>query len=115
MLILAQWPRPDDDRILLPLLIVAAVLSALGLIAFARYLYRRFASQIVKRMQIRDWLWLTILIAVIAGWSADHWLMKPRYRVVKSGAYSVLIDDKTGDMWVQDLIDAGRWVMPKVR
>jgi hypothetical protein len=57
---------------------------------------------------IRDLLWLTLVVALIAAWSIDHW-RKPsgRYRLVETKSELKIFDDKTNAIWIKD--DGDHW------
>jgi hypothetical protein len=55
------------------------------------------------RFSIRDLLWLTRVVALIAAWSIDHWA-KPsgRYRLVETKSGLEIFDDKTNTIWIKE-------------
>jgi hypothetical protein len=55
------------------------------------------------RFAIRDLLWLTLVVGLIAAWSIDHWT-KPsgRYRLVETKSGLEIFDDKTNTIWIKD-------------
>jgi len=50
------------------------------------------------RFTIRDLLWLTLVVAMAAGWWIDH---KPqRLEFSQSAKQLIMIDNKTGEKWL---------------
>jgi hypothetical protein len=62
------------------------------------------------RFTIRDLLWLTLVVALIAAWSIDHW-RKPsgRYRLVETESELEIFDSKRNVFWRKD--DGDHWTM----
>jgi hypothetical protein len=55
---------------------------------------------LAMRFTIRDWLWLTALVAIVLAWSLNHLTARYTIRVSRNDT-AVLEDSATGQRWVR--------------